>query len=152
MVSTTATELFHYSVWGPAPGSVCIWHYHTSLHIEHLQKIKESITCKMWDMVMWIHECLVRLSWFVSFSLRQKMSVFCEPCDWPETPGCGRAHGQGSAGHVEVAGALRSSEEWPDLCWGWLSGRYAGWLAVNIFLPSYLKYRQMRAWTGNELA
>lgn len=71
--------------------------------------------------------------------------------DWPVTPGCGRAHEQGSAGLDEVAGALRSSEEWPGLCWGWLSGRYAGWLAVNIFLPSSLKHGQMRGWTGHEL-
>lgn len=63
--------------------------------------------------------------------------------DWPESPGCVRARGPGSAGRVEVAAILRSSEQWPGLCSGWRSGRYAGWSAGSRSLPSCLEERHV---------
>lgn len=63
--------------------------------------------------------------------------------DWPESPGCVRARGPGWAGRVEVAAILRSSEQWPGLCSGWRSGRYAGWSAGSRSLPGYLEERNV---------
>lgn len=59
--------------------------------------------------------------------------------DWPESRGCGPARAPWSAGLVEEAGTVRSSESLSGLCLGWTCGCSEGRCTLSISLPSYLK-------------